>query len=242
MGQQFGAYGKMPVLGDFFRLNTPAGFVRLWDPWVQGLFVTGQATYGPLFDGFYMNAPIWRFTLPFGAARLRGVMMPSVDRVGRRFPLTLVQAYAPSAPRLAAEHFGNIALFQRLEDIALACLEDTMDQASLAATLVSPLVSPLVSGPEPSLVQPGADDGQALAGDVRLAGSGGRLSVAEVCAQLAQTTAQGRGPDLGLWSAQIMSDAGDALWALPCTGLPEGARAMGLFDLESAVWRGSAQP
>ena len=31
----FGAYGKMPSLGDFFRINASRGFVEPWDIWLQ---------------------------------------------------------------------------------------------------------------------------------------------------------------------------------------------------------------
>ena len=89
----FGAFGKMPAVGDFFRLGPPAGFVEPWDGWVQQAMLTGQAAHGPGWDGLYMQAPIWRFTLAPGLAgpqAVLGVVMPSVDRVGRRFPLTLV--------------------------------------------------------------------------------------------------------------------------------------------------------
>ncbi len=44
-----------------------------------------------------MEAPIWRFLLPAGACGAQaalGVWLPSVDRVGRQFPLALC-ALAP---------------------------------------------------------------------------------------------------------------------------------------------------
>lgn len=81
----FGAFGKIPSIGDFFRLDPPAGFVRVWDEWLQGLLLTGQGAHGPYWDGYYMTAPIWRFTLSPGLAgpeKVMGVLMPSVDRVG----------------------------------------------------------------------------------------------------------------------------------------------------------------
>ena len=56
----FGAFGKMPSAGDFFRLNTPGGFVRVWDAWLQQVMLEGQGAYGPGFDAHYMSAPIWR--------------------------------------------------------------------------------------------------------------------------------------------------------------------------------------
>jgi type VI secretion system protein ImpM len=35
MAAAFGAFGKMPSLGDFFRFGLPADFVSAWDDWLQ---------------------------------------------------------------------------------------------------------------------------------------------------------------------------------------------------------------
>ncbi len=93
MAGEFAAFGKMPALGDFFRLNPPPGFVPVWDAWLQAGLLAARAQLGDRWDACYMSAPIWRFSLAAGLAGpapLLGVMMPSVDRVGRQFPLTLV--------------------------------------------------------------------------------------------------------------------------------------------------------
>jgi type VI secretion system ImpM family protein len=93
MAGEFAAFGKIPALGDFFRLNPPPGFVPVWDSWLQAGLLAAHAQLGDRWDACYMSAPIWRFSLAAGLAGpapLLGVMMPSVDRVGRQFPLTLV--------------------------------------------------------------------------------------------------------------------------------------------------------
>lgn len=222
MAVGFGAYGKMPTVGDFFRLSPPAGFVKIWDAWIQSVMTLGQATYGPYFDSHYMSAPIWRFTLPAGVAgaqKLTGVLMPSVDRVGRRFPLTLVTALPTPGPA-AFDHLSDTAMFEKLEDIALDCLEDSMDQARLTELLAR------VPVPDMRAVAPlrGQDDCIVLTG------------VGEV-AHLSLTVASGllerEGRDLGLWSAVL--DGKPRM--LACKGLPSGAQAMGLFDLGASIWR-----
>ena len=45
----------------------------------------------------FLDAPVWRFALPPGACgdgAALGLLMPSVDRVGRYFPLTLAAVFA----------------------------------------------------------------------------------------------------------------------------------------------------
>ncbi|KIC15965.1 MULTISPECIES: type VI secretion system-associated protein TagF [unclassified Leisingera] len=208
----FGAFGKMPSAGDFFRLNTPGGFVRVWDAWLQQVMLDGKAVYGAGFDAHYMTAPIWRFTLPAGlagAASVWGVMMPSVDRVGRRFPLTLMEALPKSGPP-ALGHLSAEPLFEGLEDLALDALEDTMTKDSLAERLAAM--------PVPDGVQPAATD-------VVMAGPLGPERLKQSDPRLAGCS---------LWTAVLDGEPR----TLACRGLPAGVTALALFDLGAPVWAG----
>jgi type VI secretion system protein ImpM len=132
----FGAFGKIPALGDFFRLNLPAGFVQPWDDWLQDGILAARKTLGDSWDTAYMSAPLWRFTIPPGLAgsqAVLGVLMASVDRVGRQFPLTLACRYDGTDTVLP--HFANTSLFLYLEDVALAMLEDGTDKETLTRAL-----------------------------------------------------------------------------------------------------------
>lgn len=89
---QVGCYGKLLALGDFIERALPATYIRPWDAWLQRAMVASRAALGDEFDELYLTFPIWRFVIPagaFGAAPVCGVLSPSVDRVGRCFPLTL---------------------------------------------------------------------------------------------------------------------------------------------------------
>ena len=131
----FGAFGKMPSLGDFFQLTPPTGFVRVWDDWLQTAMMTAQQRGGTSWDDQYMSAPIWRFTLAAGLAgpsKILGVLMPSVDRVGRRFPLSLMVGLEGDSPA-TLYHFDANETFEKLEDLALSALDDGMDRERLQA-------------------------------------------------------------------------------------------------------------
>jgi type VI secretion system protein ImpM len=117
----------MPSLGDFFRFGVPRSFCAPWDAWLQSLLTQTRADLGARWEACYMSAPIWRFALAPGFAgpeRAAGVLMPSVDRVGRAFPLTLVHVGAGGAPDYAT-----------LEEIALSALDDSMTKEKLALAL-----------------------------------------------------------------------------------------------------------
>lgn len=133
----YGIYGKLPCTGDFVRRDLPQPFVGAWDHWLQTLLVMGKNTLGTRWNDCYLQAPIWRFALspgvcgPNGAA---GVVMPSVDRVGRQFPLCI----ATKSDRPAwANNMVLQPVTAALENAALDTLEPDASLHQLEATLAS---------------------------------------------------------------------------------------------------------
>jgi type VI secretion system protein ImpM len=98
-----GWYGKLPGLGDFVQRRLPPSFVTPWDEWLQqGLHALSVQ---PLDDDATTPAPVRRFWLAAGvldACGWAGLLMPSRDRSGRAFPLTVAQPMATLAQSLAA--------------------------------------------------------------------------------------------------------------------------------------------
>jgi type VI secretion system protein ImpM len=88
-----GLYGKLPTHGDFLRRRVADEFVTPWDHWLQHAIADSRAVLGDQWLSIYLTSPIWRFALGpnvCGPAPVAGLLLPSVDRVGRYFPLTLV--------------------------------------------------------------------------------------------------------------------------------------------------------
>jgi len=128
--RRVGVFGKVPSLGDFITRGLPASFTDPWHAWLVRGLADARQILGDRFEPAYMSAPVWRFALPCGVAgpdAASGIFLPSVDAVGRLFPLTLaVTAAAPfpfSALLAAAEWF------EKLEEAGRAALSDdfTMD-------------------------------------------------------------------------------------------------------------------
>ncbi|MFH5773316.1 type VI secretion system-associated protein TagF [Paracoccus sp. NGMCC 1.201697] len=133
----FGAFGKMPGLGDFFRFGVAADFVAGWDVWLQSGILAARAALAGRWDDCYLSAPIWRFTLApglAGAEAAQGVLMASVDQAGRQFPLTLVRALPDGVDPVAA-HLSAGAQFDALEKVALSALDQDLSAASLKERL-----------------------------------------------------------------------------------------------------------
>lgn len=127
--EQPGFYGKLPVLGDFVSRRLPADFIRVWDGWLQRSLAASREHLGETWLDIYLTSPIWRFILSpgtCGATGWMGVLMPSVDRVGRYFPLTLVTAIKQEKS-LGSLMVSATNWFEKLEHLALSALEDGFD-------------------------------------------------------------------------------------------------------------------
>lgn len=130
-----GLFGKVPDLGDFVTRRLPAEFVQPWDRWLEQGIAESRERLGSVWEARYQNAPAWRFVLAPGTcgdAAWAGVLQPSVDRVGRYFPLTLA---GPLTPDLDAFEtlFSLAGWLERLERAAAQSLDgainfNTLDQ------------------------------------------------------------------------------------------------------------------
>jgi type VI secretion system protein ImpM len=224
MTPRFGAYGKLPALGDFLRLDLPPGFVDVWDRWLQEAMTAARGALGAGWQECYFSAPIWRFALSpgiAGASGWMGVMMASVDRVGRQFPLTLACALGDDRPA-PLEHFRQDGAYAALETLALDALEDGMTREVLAARLAQVALLP----PAPAARLDLAPGGMILTDAP--AGQPG--------AALAAALAGGRFRRPSFWSADL--DGRARLMA--CEGLPAGGQTRGLFDMAAPAWHAPA--
>lgn len=100
-GAVVGFYGKLPSHGDFLTRRVEEGFQDAWDSWLQRSLACSQSDLGERWLDCYLTSPMWRFFLSDGIAgpmSYAGVLLPSVDRVGRYFPLTVVTALPPGTP------------------------------------------------------------------------------------------------------------------------------------------------
>jgi type VI secretion system protein ImpM len=86
-----GLFGKLPAKRDFIAANAPRRFLEVWEPWLQAGVATSKQILGAKWADAYNRAPIWRYWLgaDFCGEATVGVFMPSVDGVGRSFPLSL---------------------------------------------------------------------------------------------------------------------------------------------------------
>lgn len=125
-----GWYGKLPARGDFISRRLPGAFVHRWDEWLQSAIGSGSERLGARWIDCYSTAPLWRFLVSPGVltgGALAGVLMPSADRVGRLFPLTLASVLAPGGVDLMKTLLEADAWFAAIEALARAALDPALD-------------------------------------------------------------------------------------------------------------------
>jgi type VI secretion system protein ImpM len=131
-----GFYGKLPARGDFVRTGLPREFVDPWDDWLQTVIAGSQSMMGDAWLPAYLEAPIWRFTLPpgmCGGFAALGLMLPSVDKAGRYFPLT----FAALRVRGFSASSGE-AWLGRCEEAGFAALEKDITPQEISAMIGMP--------------------------------------------------------------------------------------------------------
>ena len=213
---EFAAFGKMPTLGDFFRVAAPSEVVTPWDIWVQQTLVAARSTLGAQFESCYMSAPIWRFALApsvAGGQGVLGVFMPSVDRVGRQYPLALFIQTGNHEQAPLRNLIWQAQALDGLEALALDCLDDTMTREVLQTRLAALALRPMI--------------GRSSIGTFGSALMLSNTAPDGFCADLALDLAGGEMHRACAWQAVIDGSARLIL----TTGLPQPDVAHFLFDL-----------
>ena len=139
-----GVFGKLPARGDFVREGLPRSFTDPWDDWWQcGL--AGLQEH-PGWVSAWLEAPVWRFALPPGLCGPHGMLgmwLPSVDKAGRYFPLTV----AAAAPFDWAARLGGMALFlEGAEQAGRDALEHDLPPDAVARAAAAALAACSLDG------------------------------------------------------------------------------------------------
>jgi type VI secretion system protein ImpM len=140
-----GLFGKLPSQGDFVTRRLPWEFTSGWDAWLQAGMARARADLGGQWNSTYLTAPLWRFQLApgvLGASGWVGLWFASVDRVGRQFPLALVEPL-PAAWEGRYVVLEQDEAFFTLEDAALQALDprlgfDAFERSVEGLSLFSP--------------------------------------------------------------------------------------------------------
>ncbi len=163
---EVGLYGKLPSHGDFLRRRTSDAFVDRWDSWLQGCMAASRSALGERWLDVYLTSPAWRFVCASGtcgAAPVLGLMVPSVDRVGRYFPLTLVvelpegisvfaaatdsAPFFDSAERLLIETLAaDYVDFEEFDERVISLADELLPLTSQRKVVLDPAAASILNG------------------------------------------------------------------------------------------------
>ena len=225
-----GWYGKLPTLGDFASRRLGSDFIEPWDLWLGEGIAAQRAKLGEGWLDAYLQSPVWRFVLLPGALPsltpqrpVAGVLMPSVDRVGRYFPLTIV-AGLPRVPSSASEMESLLGWLHRLEDLALDALNDdwSVDELEQALDALPAALPDGTSNLPEHLAEPFTAMGQALQSDGRFIAIDGVRGRAELATLWSASFAD------ALPQTAVATPGGETLWLADNPEAPRMLVARGL--------------
>ena len=125
-----GLYGKLPAKGDFVSRRLDAEFIAGWDAWLQRVVSESREALGARWLECFLAAPVWRFVVPagmFSKAAWVGLLLPSVDRVGRYFPLTLAAPVQQENIDVPSTLDKALPWLDSIEHLALEALAPELD-------------------------------------------------------------------------------------------------------------------
>jgi type VI secretion system protein ImpM len=225
-----GYHGKLVAKGDFVTRRLPRGFLGPWDSWLQDVIGGSRARMGEAWLDAYLTSPIWRFALSAGLCgetAAAGVLMPSVDRVGRYFPLTIVALLAAGADLLAMP-VAATDWFGKAEELVRSALGDAFDFDGFDAQ-VAALGVPTAG--EPAAI---------AAATVTEAGPGLRVAIPsadavdQVYRRLAERFLSASYPRCSLWWTSGSEDV--AATFIASSGLPSAEGFAAFLDGRWGMW------
>lgn len=153
---RLGLFGKLHAKRDFIAVGTPRAFLNCWEPWLQGAMAASKHALGDGWQPAFLEAPIWRFWLgpTLCGTPVLGAVMPSIDGVGRYFPLTLIACdpdVPPGTPAIPPpEYDAQDAWFTEAEALLFETLDPnrTFEQTTASLERLSaPHAAPMLAGP-----------------------------------------------------------------------------------------------
>jgi len=135
-----GWYGKIPLAGDFVARRVPAVFGEAWYGWLQIALDGSRGRLGHGWREAFLSMPAWRFVFSPGlvtSAAWSGLMVPSVDAVGRCFPLAIASPLSSKRLDVVGTLLAAQPWFEEMQAIALSAISAGADLAAIDAAIAA---------------------------------------------------------------------------------------------------------
>ncbi len=217
-----GFFGKLPSQGDFVTRGLPNPWVEGLDAWISHTLALVQAK--PNWLEGYLSSPAWQFRwqgiegLCDDKSLVCGVIAPSLDGVGRYFPLTVV--WTDAAPRAAS---AQIEVLDGINTLVLQAIDEDWQPDFLYEQLTALVTLALSNHPAQQSTAPFIGPAQPMPTRLFSAQTWGELAL-----ESHQTLALELKQPASLWLAK---PAGERAIALASANLHDP-------DLASLLWGG----
>lgn len=134
-----GLIGKIAANADYVAIDAPKPLLAAIEPWLQACVSASRLALGERWRSAFLAAPIWRVWLGAevcGAPTL-AALAPSLDALGRYFPLVVFASGDAERAILPPELFDHAAWFSAAETLLLATLQPGAPLAAASAALAA---------------------------------------------------------------------------------------------------------
>ncbi|PSJ57016.1 type VI secretion system-associated protein TagF [Kumtagia ephedrae] len=155
----FGLFGKLPQKRDFIAFGIAGEVLSPLETWLQSAVAASRSELGRGWEEVYLVAPIWRFWIGADVLGVNcaGALMPSVDGIGRFFPLLALYACEPGESLPPPSYSPQEKWFAAIEARLLGVLEEGAAPAveSVLGGLPAPAIDRLVPNARRSMFKGG---------------------------------------------------------------------------------------
>lgn len=127
---RLGCFGKIRNCGDFISRHMPHAIEQNFTQWLEAGLTETKERFQQQWLEYFLTSPVWNFILddPDSRQMIVGTMMPSMDKVGRYYPLTVLQT---------VNHDGDldIGLLDEVETLMLSTLDKNVEQEQFVQAL-----------------------------------------------------------------------------------------------------------
>ncbi|MBX3570599.1 MAG: type VI secretion system-associated protein TagF [Rhizobiaceae bacterium] len=144
----FGLFGKLPLKRDFIAHEIRQDVLAPLETWLQTAVAASRSELGRNWEELYLVAPIWRLWIGAGVlgANCAGALMPSVDGIGRFFPLLALYVCDDGETMPPPSYAPQEKWFSAIEHRLLGVLEE--GASTPVDSILAGLSPPSLSGAE----------------------------------------------------------------------------------------------
>lgn len=128
--ERVGCFGKVRSCGDFISRHIPHAIESKFNDWLDAGLIETKHKFQQRWLDYYLTSPVWNFVIAWPAQdrSVAGVMMPSMDKVGRYFPLIALH-------EIEGNGSLKLDLNQDIEDLLLSSLDKGLELEDFIAGL-----------------------------------------------------------------------------------------------------------